>query len=103
MTTTFNGQVNDGYIMVKVAGEVVAHENLWQETGRFLTRRRVPRTVNVTKDITPKNADVDIWVIIPSMNIQEHRMMHANFTPGSGHHLTVSFDPQSKTFNYQMN
>src|SRR5438128_11658 len=103
MTTTFNGQVNDGYIMVKVAGEVVAHENLWQETGRFLTRRRVPRTVNVTKDITPKNADVDIWIIIPSMNIQEHRMMHANFTPGSGHHLTVSFDPQSKTFNYQMN
>ena len=103
ITTSINAPVTDGYIMVKIGGEIVAHENLWQETGRFLTRRRVPRQVNVTKEITPKNADVDVWVIIPALNIQEHRTLKANFLPGVAHRLTVTFDPQSKTFNYQMN
>jgi len=103
ITTTFNSNVTDGYIMVRVGADTVAHENLWQETGRFLLRHRVPKDVNVTKEITPKNADVDVWVIIPSMSIQEHHTMKANFQPGSSHHLTVSFDPQSKTFGYQMN
>jgi Tetratricopeptide repeat len=103
ITTSFRSTVTDGYIMVKVGGDVVAHENLWQETGRFLLKRRVPSNVNVTKDITPKSADVEIWVIIPSLNVQEHRTMRGNFLPGSSHHLIVSFDPQNKTFNYQMN
>ena len=103
ITTHINAPVTDGYIMVKVGGEVVAHENLWQETGRFLTRRRVPRDVTVTKEITPKNADVDVWIIIPALNIQEHRTLKANFAPGVGHRLSVTFDPQSRAFNYQMN
>jgi predicted Ser/Thr protein kinase/outer membrane protein assembly factor BamD (BamD/ComL family) len=103
ITTTFAGQVNDGYIMVRIGGDVVAHENLWQETGRFLLRRRVPRDVNVTKEVTPKSADMDIWVVIPSMNIQEHHSIRTNFAPGTSHHLIVSFDPQNKTFAYQMN
>jgi outer membrane protein assembly factor BamD (BamD/ComL family) len=103
ITTYINAPVTDGYIMVKIGGEVVAHENLWQETGRFLLRRRVPRQVNVTKEITPKNADVDVWVIIPALNIQEHRTLKQNFLPGIAHRLTVTFDPQNKTFNYQMN
>jgi serine/threonine protein kinase/outer membrane protein assembly factor BamD (BamD/ComL family) len=103
ITTTFAGQVNDGYIMVRIGGDVVAHENLWQETGRFLLRRRVPRDVNVSKEITPKSADVDVWVVIPSMSIQEHHTIRANFAPGTAHHLIVSFDPQNKTFAYQMN
>jgi len=103
ITTSFNSTVNDGYIMVKVGSDVVAHENLWQETGRFLLRRRVPRAVNVTSEIVPKSAEVDVWVIIPSLNIQEHHTLRRNFIAGSAHRLVVSFDPQNKTFNYQMN
>jgi serine/threonine protein kinase/outer membrane protein assembly factor BamD (BamD/ComL family) len=103
ITTHINAAVTDGYIMVKVGGEVVAHENLWQETGRFLLRRRVSREVTVTKEITPKNADVDVWVVIPALNIQDHRTLKANFLPGVAHRLNVSFDPQSKTFTYQLN
>ncbi|HMC21548.1 MAG TPA: hypothetical protein VKL19_06855, partial [Thermoanaerobaculia bacterium] len=102
ITTHINAPFTDGYIMVKVGGEVVAHENLWQETGRFF-RRRVSREVTVTKEITPKNADVDVWVIVPALSIQEHRTLKANFPPGVAHRLTVTFDPQSKTFNYQLN
>ncbi len=103
-TTLFNNTtLSDGYIMVKAGGDVVAHENLWQETGRFIMRRKVPRAVNVTKEVTPKNTDVEIWVVIPSMGIQEHHTMKQNFAPGTARRLTVSFDPQNKTFNYQMN
>jgi serine/threonine protein kinase len=104
MTTYMNSPVADGYIMVKVGGEVVAHENLWQETGRFLLRRKVPREVTVTKEITPKTADVVVWVVIPSLGIQEnHTLARQNFAPGIAHRLTVVLNPQSKTFNYQMN
>ena len=73
------------------------------ETGRFLTRRHVPREVQVSKEITPKNAEIEVWVVIPSLNIQEHHSIRANFLPGAAHRLTVTFNPQSRTFNYQMN
>jgi tetratricopeptide (TPR) repeat protein len=104
MTMYMNSPVADGYIQVKVGADVIGHENLWQETGRFLTRRRVPREVNVTKEITPKTADVDIWVVIPSLNVQDHHTLpKVSFAPGAARRLTVTFNPQSKTFNYQMN
>ncbi len=103
ITTYINSPVADGYIMVKVGEETVAHENLWQETGRFLLKRRIPREVNVTKDITPKNTDVEVWIVIPSLSVQEHRTLRQNFLPGSAHRLTVTLNPQTKTFTYQMN
>ena len=101
--TTFPGVVNDGYVQVRVGGEVVAHENLWQETGRFLLKRKVPRDVNVSKEVTPMSGDLEVWVIIPSLNIQEHHTIKVNLAPGSHHQLNVTFDPASKTFNYQFN
>jgi hypothetical protein len=104
MTMYMNSPVADGYIQVKVGADVIGHENLWQDTGRFLTRRRVPREVNVTKEITPKTADVDIWVVIPSLNVQDHHILpKVSFAPGAARRLTVAFNPQNKTFNYQMN
>jgi len=103
ITTYINSPVADGYIMVKVGQETVAHENLWQETGRFLLKRRIPREVNVTKDITPKNTDVEVWVVIPSLSVQEHHTLRQNFLPGTAHRLTVTLNPQTKTFTYQMN
>ncbi|MDQ6800242.1 MAG: protein kinase [Acidobacteriota bacterium] len=104
MTMYMNSPVADGYIQVKVGADIIGHENLWQETGRFLLRRKVPREVNVTKEITPKTADVDIWVVIPSLSVQDHHTLpKVNFAPGVAHRLTVGFNPQTKTFNYQMN
>ena len=104
MTMYMNSPVADGYIQVKVGGDVIGHENLWQETGRFLLRRKVPREVSVTKEITPKTADIDIWVVIPSLSVQDHHTLpRQNFAPGVSHRLTVTFNPQTKAFNYQMN
>jgi predicted Ser/Thr protein kinase len=102
LTTVFNSTVADGYIMVKAGGQILAHENLWEETGRFFKRKN-PRNVSVTKELTPANVDVDIWVVIPSMSIQEHKVIRQNFQPGSTKKLVVSFDPQSKKFEYQLN
>lgn len=104
MTMYINSPVADGYIQVKVGADIVGHENLWLETGRFLLKRKVPREVSVSKEITPKTADVDIWVVIPSLRVEEHHtLQRVNFAPGSAHRLTVTFNPQNKTFNYQMN
>jgi outer membrane protein assembly factor BamD (BamD/ComL family) len=102
-TTFFNSPVNDGYIMVKVGGEVVAHENLFEEKGRGIFHRKTPRLVNVMKQIAPKNADVEVWVIIDSMGIKEHRAFRQNILPASNHRLQVSFDPQNRRFDYQLN
>ncbi len=102
LTTVFNSPVNDGYIMVKAGGQVLAHENLWEETGRFFKRKN-PRNINVTRELTPANMDVEIWVVIPSMSIQEHKVIKQNFQPGAAKRLVVSFDPQSRKFDYQLN
>lgn len=102
LTTVFNSPLSDGYIQVKVGSQIVAHENLWEEKGRFF-RRKTPRVVNVTKEITPANTDIDIWVVVPSMQIQEHHTIHQNFQPGATHKLLVSYDQASKKFDYQIN
>ncbi|HJW96400.1 MAG TPA: serine/threonine-protein kinase [Thermoanaerobaculia bacterium] len=102
LTTIFNSALNDGYIQVKVGSTIVAHENLWEEKGRFF-RRKTPRVVNVTKDVPPANTDVEIWVVVPSMQIQERHTIHQNFAPGTSHKLLVSFDPASKKFGYEIN
>ena len=102
LTTVFNSPFSDGYIMVKAGADVVAHENLWEEKGRMF-RRKTPRPINVTRDVTPKNADLEIWVVVPSQKIQEHHVIRQNFAPGSSHRLLVTFNAQSKKFDYQLN
>jgi serine/threonine protein kinase len=106
LTTYFNGSnLTDGYIQVKVGSAVLVHENLWEEKESriFHRKSKVGRVVSVTRELTPANTDVEIWVMIPAMQIQEHRTIRENFQPGSAHKLTVTFDPQSKKFDYQLN
>jgi len=98
----FNSVFSDGYLMVKAGGDIVAHENLWEEKGRFF-RRAAPRAINVTKQFPARVADVEIWVVVPSQNIQEHTMLRQAFSPGTQHKLLVAFDPKSKRFTYQLN
>lgn len=104
LTTVFNNSsINDGYILVKVGSQVVVHENLWQETGRFFTKRKSPRAVNVTKEFPAVNTDLDVWVVVPSLSIQEHKVFKQNFQPGVAHKLMVSFDAASKKLDFQLN
>ena len=99
---TFDHPFTDGTIVVKIGADVMANQPLWGET-RVLHRHE-PRPVNVTKAVTPKNADVEIWVEVPAMKIKEHHVLaRQSFLPGSSHQLVVSFDKTSKQFNYQLN
>lgn len=100
-TTVFNSPVADGFIVVKVGADIVAQENLFTEVRRVF-KRRVARPVNVTTSFPAKNADVQVSVVIPSMQISEHKTLRGNFPPGSTHRLAVSFDPKSRQFSYQL-
>jgi predicted Ser/Thr protein kinase len=102
LNTVFDGPFSDGYIMVKVGGDIVAHENLWEEKGRFF-RRQYPRPINVTKQFPPRVADVEVWVVVPKEKITEHTVLRQAFSPGTQHRLLVAFDATSKRFTYQLN
>ncbi len=102
LTTVFNGPFTDGYIMVRVGADVVAHENIFEERGRFI-RRRYARPINITKQVTPRNADIQIFVIVESQKINVQHVIRHNFAPGSSQRLVISYNAQSKTFDYQLN
>ena len=46
---------------------------------------------------------VVVSVVVPSQNINDQRVITHNFQPGSSQRLVVSFNPASKTFDYQLN
>jgi serine/threonine protein kinase len=102
ITTVINSSVADGYIIVRAGSDEVARENLYVERRFFHTR--APRPVSVTKEIPAKNADLDFWVVIPSLSVSEHRTLHAQrFDPGVNRKLVVTFDPTTKRVDYQFN
>ncbi|HYU24804.1 MAG TPA: protein kinase, partial [Thermoanaerobaculia bacterium] len=105
ITTTFTHPFTDGTIVVRVGSDVVAREALWEEKGRFSwTKKKVPRPINVTTPFAARNADVQIWVEVPTLKIKEqHVLPRQNFPPGAARQLVVSFDQASKQFNYQLN
>ncbi|HEX6159169.1 MAG TPA: protein kinase, partial [Thermoanaerobaculia bacterium] len=105
LTTMFQHAFKDGRIVVRVGGDVILNEQLFSETpARFLRRAsRASRPINVTRELQPKNADVQIWVTVPNV-IQEHHAFQAvRFNPGSSHRLSVRYDEATKRFTYEMN
>jgi hypothetical protein len=96
LVTVLSSPSTDGYIMVKIDGQTVLHENLWTERKSGLFRRRAPRVLNEYREIPPSESDVQVWVIIPSQKITEHRTFHKRFGAGVIHRLVVTVDPESK-------
>lgn len=105
LTTFFNSPFNDGYITVKVGSDLVTNEMLWEEKRQGIIRRRVKvaRTVNAQSTFSPRNTDVIVSVVVPSMKISDQKVIPHNFQPGSSQRLVVSFNPATKTFDYQFN
>ncbi|HEY0140248.1 MAG TPA: protein kinase [Thermoanaerobaculia bacterium] len=105
LTTFFQHAFKDGRIVVRVGGDVILNEQLYSETpARFLRRAaRASRPINITRELQPKNADVQIWVTVPSI-IQEHHSIQAvRFNPGSSQRLSIRYDEASKRFTYDIN
>lgn len=106
LTTVFVHSFTDGQIIVRAGADIVANERLYEDRpARFLRRAsRVPRAVNVTNALPPKNADVNIWVTVPALRIQEHHAIPAvRFEAGSQRRLVVRYDAASKKFTYDLN
>jgi serine/threonine protein kinase len=106
LTTVFTHAFTDGRIVVRAGTDIVANERLFDERpARFLRRAsRTPRAVSVTKEFPAKNADVQIWVTVPTAQIQEHHTLSGvRFEPGGNHRLTVRYDPAGKKFTYELN
>jgi serine/threonine protein kinase len=102
VTTFFNSPFNDGVITVRVGGELLVNEPLWEEKGRFI-RRKTPRVVNVTRELKSGLNDVFVSVVVPLQRINTQETRRFNFQPGAAHRLQITFNPQSKTFDYQLN
>jgi predicted Ser/Thr protein kinase/tetratricopeptide (TPR) repeat protein len=104
LTTFFNSQLTDGEIIVKAGAEDVLRESLYQEQKRrMLGTRRIARVVNVTRPVTPKNADLQIWVVVPSLNIREYHIIPVRLVAGGTHRLVVTYNAKTKLFDYQFN
>lgn len=101
LTTRFQSPFKDGYLMVKVGGDVVAHENLFEQ-GKGVFKRRAGRSINVSKEFPAKNADLDVWVVVQPQGVQERHTIRANFAPGGNYTLTVSYNAASKVFDYRL-
>ena len=102
LLTSFTHPFNEGYLIVRVGADTVVQEQLSEVTGRFV-RRRTPKPVNARSTFSPKNADVQVWVVVANQRINEHHSMPYNFRPGSSQRLHITYNPQSRTFAYQLN
>jgi tetratricopeptide (TPR) repeat protein len=103
LTTTFTSPAPDGDIIVRVGSQVVVRENLWVESGRLMFKRKVVRPINVTRELTPANADIEVWINIPTLQVKEYRSIRGNFPSGSSHRLAITFDAKTRRFEYQLN
>ena len=106
ITTIFAHPFTDGNIIVRIGADIVASEPLFTERRRrFIgTLVREARPISVSREFPAKNADVQVWVTVPQLKIQEHHNIPAvRFESGGNHRLIVRYDAAAKTFTYELN
>ncbi len=106
ITTVFAHPFTDGNIIVRIGADIVASEPLFTERRRrfFGTLVRETRPISVSREFPAKNADVQVWVTVPQLKIQEHHNIPAvRFEPGGSHRLIVRYNATAKTFTYELN
>ncbi|HEX6100369.1 MAG TPA: protein kinase [Thermoanaerobaculia bacterium] len=106
ITTVFAHPFTDGNIIVRIGGDIVANEPLFTERRRRVinTLVRQPRAINVSREFPAKNADVQVWITVPTQKIQEHHNLSGvRFEPGSSHRLIVRYNAATKAFSYEIN
>ncbi|MDX1583366.1 MAG: protein kinase [Thermoanaerobaculia bacterium] len=95
LLTLFDSPVSDGYFVVNVDGETVVHENLYEERWGFL-KRRSPKQVSVYRQVAPDIDEIEVWVVVPSLNLQRRQSVKPSVEPGTLHRLVVTLDPDTK-------
>ena len=95
--------MGDGYVQVKAGAQVIVHENLWEERGRAIFRRKVPRVVTASSEVLPGDTEIDIWIVVPSMNFNNHRTVSHRFQPGASNRLVIVFDAKGRKVDVSIN
>jgi predicted Ser/Thr protein kinase len=95
LTTTFDSTVADGHVLVRVGGEILLHENVWEER-RGMLRRKIPRKINITREISSGPQQIEVWVVVPSLGISERRLLNSTLQPGGSHSLNVTLDASTR-------
>jgi serine/threonine protein kinase len=101
LLTIFNSPVTDGYMVVTVDGEAVIHEDLFEVKWGFLGRRS-PRQISAYRSVSAGPSEIDVWMVVPSLNMQERRTLTPVLEPGKLHRLTVTLNPSRKTLDLQL-
>ena len=78
----------------------MVREPIWELT-RFL-KRKGTRTINVSREIAPVNADIQVWVQGDGLS-EYHNFPRVNLQPGSAHRLVIRADAATKKFEYSLN
>ncbi|MFN2238164.1 MAG: protein kinase [Thermoanaerobaculia bacterium] len=98
----YQSSLDEGYVMIQVDGEKVLHENAYEETRRGLFRRRSPKPIRQSFDISAGRHEIVVWVIIPGMRITERKVFDAEVAPGAQKRISIVWNGSSKTFDIQL-
>ena len=104
--TMFTHPFTDGNVLVRVGGDVVASQRLYDDKpARFLRRAsRAPKNVDISGTFPAKSADVQVWITVPALKINEqHTIPEVRFDPGGSHRLVIRYDAATKRFTYELN
>jgi serine/threonine protein kinase/tetratricopeptide (TPR) repeat protein len=106
LTTSFTHPFTDGQLVVRIGADIVLNEKLYEDRPARLFRRatKVPKAIHASSTFPAKNADVQIWVTVDALKINEHHNLQAiRFDAGSAHHLTIRYDEAGRKFTYELN
>ncbi|MFN2442448.1 MAG: protein kinase [Thermoanaerobaculia bacterium] len=102
LSIEYASSLDEGYIMIQVDGEKVLHENAYEETRRGLFRRRAPKPIRQSVDISAGRHEIVVWVIIPGMRITERKVFEANVQPGARKRISIVWNESSRTFDIRL-
>ncbi|HXI14349.1 MAG TPA: protein kinase [Thermoanaerobaculia bacterium] len=86
----FDSPVNNGYLAVKVDGKFLVHELLFEKT-RNIFKGQVARKIRVAREVPAKSSELDVWVVVPNMNL-DRKILRCVCSPGGSYTLTIRLD-----------
>ena len=98
LKTNVTSTVADGYVLVRVGGRTILHENLWMER-RGIIRRRVTRNLEISSTVPSGSQEVEVWIVIPSRGINTRRTLRHDFSADGTSSLTVNADPNADRYD----
>lgn len=98
LQTVVTTTVADGYVLVRVGGRTIVHENLWVERGGII-RRRATRELSISSTVRAGTQEIEVWIVVPAKGINTRRVLQHTFGPDTRHTLRIAADPARDTYD----